>query len=170
MLRLYRPMKLTTLLSTVVALALSLTAHAESSVTISGVHNCCKKCDTGILNAVKSVKGAEAKTDGGKVTITAKNEATVKKAVEALLEAGYAGEGATGSGGSDAKVKTATVSGVHLCCGKCVTAAEKAVMATPGVTKHNATKGAESFTVEGDFSTKDLIAALNKGGLNGKVK
>ena len=57
-------MKLTTLLSTVVALALSLTAHAESSVTIAGVHNCCKKCDTGILNAVKSVKGAEAKTDG----------------------------------------------------------------------------------------------------------
>lgn len=161
-------MKLTTLITTVVALSLSLSARAES-VTISGVHNCCKKCDDGIIKAVKSA-GAEAKTDKGTVIITAADAAGAKKAVEALLAAGYAGKGAEAPAVADAKVKSATVSGVHLCCGKCVTAAEKAVMSVKGVTKHDATKGAESFKVEGDFSTAELAAALNKGGLNGTIK
>jgi bacterioferritin-associated ferredoxin len=161
-------MKLTTLITTAVALTLSLSLHAET-ITLTGVHNCCKKCDNGIQKAIKGA-GAEAKTDKGTVTITASDAAGAKKAVDALLAAGYAGKGAESTAGTTAKVKTATVSGVHLCCGKCVTAADKAVMATPGVTKHTATKGAESFTVEGDFTTKDLVAALNKGGLNGDVK
>ena len=168
LLRLYRPMKLTTILSTVVALAVSLSAHAET-VTLTGVHNCCKKCDDGIVKAVTSA-GAEAKTNKGTVTITAADAAGAKKAVAALLAAGYAGKGAEVPAVTDAKVKSATVSGVHLCCGKCVTAAEKAVLSVKGVTKHDATKGAESFKVEGDFSTAELAAALNKCGLNGSIK
>lgn len=161
-------MKLTILTTTIVALSLSLAANAET-VSLSGVHNCCKKCDDGIIKAVKSA-GAEAKTDKGTVIITASDAAVAKKAVAALLAAGYAGKGAEAPAVADAKVKSATVSGVHLCCGKCVTAAEKAVMSVAGVTKHNATKGAESFTVEGDFSTAALAAALNKCGLNGSIK
>lgn len=163
-------MKLTTLVTTLAALALSLSAHAESTVKVTGVHNCCKKCDNGILDAVKKVDGASAVTDKTTVTITAKDEATAKKAVESLLAAGYAGKGAEPAAIKDAKVKTATVGGVHLCCGKCVTAAEKAVLSVKGVTKHTATKGAETFTVEGDFSTQDLASALNKAGLNGSIK
>ena len=160
-------MKLTTL--TVLALAIGALAHAESTVTLTGVHNCCGKCDTGIVNAVKKVDGASAKTDKGTVTITAKDDATAKAAVASLLDAGYAGKGAEGTV-TDAKVKSATVSGVHLCCGKCVTAADKAVKSVAGVSKAEITKGAATFTVEGDFSTKDLLAALNKAGMNGSIK
>ena len=163
-------MKLTLLTTTLVALSLSLSVQAESTVKLSGVHNCCKKCDDGIQKAVTSVSGATVKTEKGDVTITAKDDATAKQAVSALLAAGYAGKGAEVPATADAKVKSATVSGVHLCCGKCVTAAEKAVMSVAGVTKHTATKGAESFTVEGDFSTAALASALNKGGLNGSIK
>ena len=164
-------MKLTTLVTTTVAaLALSLSVHAESTLTVTGVHNCCKKCDNGILDAVKKVDGASAVTDKSTVTITAKDDATAKKAVESLLAAGYAGKNAEPAAITDAKVKTATVSGVHLCCGKCVTAAEKAVLSVSGVSKHTATKGAETFTVEGDFSTQQLASALNKAGLNGTIK
>ena len=168
-------MKLTTL-TTIVALSLSLSsARAESTVKVTGVHNCCKKCDDGILNSVKSVEGASIATNKGDVTITAKDEETAKKAVAALLAAGYAGKGAEQATTGDdkvktARVKTASVSGVHLCCGKCVTAAEKAVMSVKGVTKHDATKGATTFNVEGNFSPKALVAALNKAGLNGIVK
>jgi copper chaperone CopZ len=161
-------MKLTTLLTTVAALSLSLAAHAET-VTLTGVHNCCKKCDDGIIKAIKSA-GAEAKTDKSTVTITASDAAGAKKAVDALLAAGYTGKGAEAPAVTDAKVKSATVSGVHLCCGKCVTAAEKAVLSVAGVTKHDATKGAASFKVEGDFSTKELATALNKAGLNGSIQ
>ena len=161
-------MKLTTLLTTVAALSLSVAAHAET-LTLTGVHNCCKKCDDGIIKAITSA-GAEAKTDKGTVTITASDAAGVKKAADALLAAGYTGKGVEAPAVADAKVKSATVSGVHLCCGKCVTAAEKAVLSVAGVSKHDATKGAKHLMVEGYFSTKELAAALNKAGLNGSIQ
>jgi copper chaperone CopZ len=158
--------------SILILLLTAATALAESSVTVTGVHNCCKGCDNGILKAVNSVEGASATTKKDEVTIKGKDDATVKAAISALLAAGYAGKGAEApvTEAQAAKVKSASVSGVHLCCGKCVKAADAAVKSVAGVTSHNAEKGSKSFTVEGDFSPKDLIAALNKAGLNGAVK
>jgi periplasmic mercuric ion binding protein len=161
-------MKINSLLVALAAVAVSVSLQAET-VKLTGVHNCCKKCDTGIIEAVKGA-GAEAVTNKGDVTITAKDAAGAKKAIDALLAAGYSGSGAEAPAVTDAKVKSATVSGVHLCCGKCVTAAEKAILSVAGVAKHDATKGAESFKVEGDFSTSALQVALNKAGLNGSIK
>jgi copper chaperone CopZ len=153
-----------------IALLFTAAAHADSTIKLSGVHNCCKSCANGISAAVAKVAGAEAKIDKRNVEVTAKDEASAKQAVASLLSAGYFGEGATAPEVTDAKVKTADVSGLHLCCGKCVTAAEDAIMGVAGVTKHNATKGAKTFQVEGDFSTKQLAAALNKAGLHASVK
>ena len=153
-----------------VTILLTAVAQADSTIKLSGVHNCCKSCANGISAAVAKVAGAEAKIDKRTVEITAKDDASAKQAVASLLSAGYFGEGATAPEVPDAKVKTAEVTGLHLCCGKCVTAAEDAILAVSGVTKHNATKGAKSFQVEGDFSTKQLVAALNKAGLHASVK
>ena len=144
-------------------------AQAESTLTLSGVHNCCGSCAKGITKAITGA-GATAEIDGTTVVITAKSDNAAKKAIEALLEAGYYGEGATAPEVSDKKVTAAKVGGVHLCCGKCVTAVEKAVKSVAGVSSHDATKGAESFTVEGDFSTKELAAALNKAGFSGNIE
>lgn len=149
--------------------AFTLSAQAESTVTISGVHNCCKGCAKDIDAAVTKA-GATAEIDDSTVKITAKTEADAKKAADALVAAGYFGEGATAPQVKDAKVKSATVSGVHLCCGKCVKAVEKAVKTVAGATTHSAEKEADSFTVEGDFSTAELAAALNKQGLSGSIK
>ncbi len=161
---------LTHLLVGAVALAaFVLSASAETSVTLSGVHNCCKGCAKGIDKAITGA-GATAEIDGETVVVKAKNDAAGEKAVAALLAAGYFGEGATAPEVADAKVKSAEVSGVHLCCGKCVKAVEKAVAACKGAASHNAEKGAKTFTVEGDFSTADLAAALNAAGLNGSIK
>ena len=152
-----------------ITFALALGANADSTVTLKGVHNCCKSCANGITKAVTSVSGATVALDKSTITITAKSEADATKATAALLKAGYFGEGATAGTASDAKVKSAKVSGVHLCCGKCVDAFNKAAKAG-GATKTDATKGAKTVTVEGDFSAKDLLAALNKEGFNGEVK
>jgi len=149
--------------------AFTLSARADSTVTISGVHNCCKGCAKGIEGAVTKA-GAASEIDGTTVKITAKTEAAAKKAADALVKAGYFGEGATAPEVANAKVKSATVSGVHLCCGKCVKAVEKAVKAVAGASSHTAEKGADSFTVEGDFNTAELAAALNKQGLSGSIK
>jgi hypothetical protein len=155
---------------TVLTLALGLGARAESTLTLTGVHNCCKSCDKGIVAAVAKVSGASATTDKTTVTITAANEADAKKAAASLVAAGYFGAGAEAPAVTDAKVKSATVSGVHLCCGKCVDAFNKAATATAGVKSTDATKNAESVKVEGEFSTKEFAANLNKAGFSGTIK
>lgn len=156
-----------------ILLALASTALAETKVTLSGVHNCCKKCTDGITKAVGSVNGTNATVEKTSVTITGTSAAEVQKAVDALVAAGYTGESDNAEvkvkpgAGADEKVSALTVSGVHLCCGKCVTAAQKAIQTVSGVKSDNATKGAESFKVEGDFNAKELMAALAKAGFTG---
>ena len=161
-------MKLTTLSVLLSCLALSISAQA-ATVSLTGVHNCCKSCEKGIQAAVAKVPGATVVAVKGNVTITAKDEATAKKADASLIAGGYAGAESKVPTVADAKVKVATVKGVHLCCGKCVTAVDNALKTVPGVTKHNATKGAASFTVDGEFSTAALSAALHKGGFSGGI-
>jgi copper chaperone CopZ len=73
------------------------------------------------------------------------------------------------TGAKGEKVKSLEVEGVHLCCGKCVKAVGTALGEVPGVTGNTATKGAKSFTVNGDFNDKDAFAALQKAGLTGQV-
>ena len=162
-------MKFTILSVLFASLALILSAQAEATIKLTGVHNCCGKCEKGIQAAVTKVEGATVVAEKDVVTITAKDEATAKKAEASLIAGGYAGKESVVPAVVDAKVKSATVTGVHLCCGKCVTAVEKAVKSVPGATSHTATKGAESFKVEGDFSTAALSAALQKNVLSGAI-
>jgi copper chaperone CopZ len=158
--------------------ALQITALAEVTAEITGVHLCCKGCVNGIEKAVGEVSGAKVAVDQGegKVTLTADDAATAQKAADALVAAGYFGEckdghvklkNATGAKGQ--KVQSLKVEGVHLCCGKCVKAVDEVVKAVPGAKDHNATKGAKSFDVNGDFSDKEFFAALQKQGLAGKI-
>src|SRR3954452_10576844 len=104
--------------------ALTTTASAAEA-TLTGVHNCCNSCKKGIDAAVTGA-GAKAKIDKSTITVTADDEAGVKKAVAALMAAVYLGAAAPPTAAaapaapSDAKAKSVTVEGVHLCCGKCV--------------------------------------------------
>ncbi|MGZ4965089.1 MAG: hypothetical protein ACXWC8_21245, partial [Limisphaerales bacterium] len=104
---------------------------ADSSITLSNVHLCCDKCVKGVDSAVSRVSGANAACDkaAGTVTLTASDKATLQKAVKAIIAAGYFGESSDASikmsnktGAKDAKVQLLKVSGVHLCCAKCVKA------------------------------------------------
>lgn len=159
------------------ALLLANPAFAEVTVTLEGVHNCCKSCTNGITKAVTSVKDVTAAAEGGTVTITAKTKASAKKAVEALLAAGYYGTGAeaektasTTTSAPAKKLTEATVSGAHLCCQKCANAMADAVKSVPGVTGHTVASKASTFTVQGEFTEADLLAAMNKAGFHGEVK
>lgn len=154
-------------------------AHAETTVTMTGVHNCCKSCTNGIVGAAKNLKDVTVTAEGKTVTIVAKQKSAAKKAYEAIIAAGYYGKAEGLEGGSEsksaaaadsAKVSKATVSGVHLCCKKCSDAAIKAVTAVAGVTTHSIASKAESFTVEGNFSKADLTAALHDAGFAGQIK
>ena len=169
--------RILTLASVIVAFAWSVQA-ADTSVKLSGVHLCCDGCVKGVDKALSSVTGAKAQSDkdAGTVTINAPDKATAQKAVDALVAAGYFGKSSdaaikvtANSGAKNGKVQSLKVTGVHLCCNKCVTSVTDALSKVPGVKGNTAAKGAESFEVTGDFNAKDAFAELNKAGLSGKA-
>src|SRR5262245_35885914 len=114
-----------------VLVALGATAQAaNSTVKLSNVHLCCNGCVKGADKAIAGVPGATAQSDkdASTVTITAPDTATAQKAVDALVAGGYFGTANDSaikvkakSGAKKKKVQSLKVSGVHLCCGKCVT-------------------------------------------------
>jgi copper chaperone CopZ len=164
-------MKTLATLLTIAASAISLTAYADSTLTVEGVHNCCKKCEKGITAAVTSVPGATAEIAKTTVTITAKSDADAKKAAEALGAAGYYGTGIDAPApAASGETASANVSGIHLCCQKCAEAINKAASTVPGVTKSGAEKTSKEFAVEGKFSPAELQAALLKAGFTCTVK
>ena len=166
-----------TLASVLVTLALTVAVRAETTAKISNVHLCCQSCVKGVEKAVADVKGVTATVDkdAGTVTLAGDDQASVQKAADALVAAGYYGKADSGiklasdSGATGKKVKTLKVEGVHLCCGKCVSAVDKAVKSVSGVEGDDAKKGADSFNVTGDFNDRDVMNALEKAGLHGKV-
>ena len=169
----------TTIVSIVAAFALVLSAQpAGVTAKLSAVHLCCQSCVKGVQAAVGKVQGATATADKdeGTVSLSGPDAATVQKAADALVAAGYFGKSSDASiklsnstGATGHKVQSLKVEGVHLCCGKCVTAVDKAVKSVSGVKSHTAEKNAESFEVTGDFNDKDVFTALQKAGLTGKV-
>lgn len=166
-----------TLASLITAVAFAISAQADE-VKLSNVHLCCPSCVKGVDKAVNAVEGAKAScdADAGTITLTAGDTAGLQKATDALVKAGYYGKSSdakikleANTGAKGAKVQSLEVNSVHLCCPKCVKAVDAALKSVPGVKEQTATKGAKSFTVTGDFTDKDVFAALQKAGLTGKV-
>jgi len=168
-----------TLASVVIALTVSLSAQAaEVSTKISDVHLCCQSCVKGVQKAVADIKGVtvDADQDAGTVTLKGPDKAGVQKAADALVAAGFFGKSSdagiklsSNTGATGKKVQTLKLEGVHLCCGKCVSAVDKAVKSVAGVKEHTAKKNAETFEVTGDFNDKEVLSALQKAGFTGKV-
>jgi len=166
-------------LSAIIASALELSAQAaDVSTKISDVHLCCQSCVKGVEKAVANVKGVTATVDkdAGTVSLTGPDAASVQKAADALVAAGYFGKSseagikmAADTGTKGKKVQSLKLEGVHLCCGKCVTAVDKAVKSVSGVKEHTAVKNAKLFEVTGDFNDQEVVDALHNAGLTGKV-
>lgn len=174
--------KLTLTVAALVA-SLSFAPAAETTVTLSGVHNCCNGCAKGITEAASSVKDVTVKPGGRNVMLTGKSKSALKKAVDAILAAGYfgkvSGEDAEKSPGGSASTalaakpkmtKSATVTGLHLCCGKCATAVNEAAKSVAGVTESDAASKADKVTIKGDFDANALEVALQGAGFNGKIR
>ena len=167
------------ILALIATSALATFASAETTAKISGVHLCCKSCVVGAEKAVAKVKGAtsEVDKDAGTVTISGADKHVAQAAVDHLVADGYYGKSDSSevtvkdvSGAKDGKVTSMKVDDVHLCCDKCATAAKKAVSKVKGVTGDTAEKKVTSFEVKGDFSPKEVMAALQAAGLTGKAK
>jgi periplasmic mercuric ion binding protein len=157
---------------------LSGAANAETKVTLSGVHLCCPACVSAVgktLKDVAGVKGECSQTDKT-ITITADNNETAQKAIDALAAAGFHGKPDNDAvkfkpvDAPTGNVKKLEVSGVHNCCGQCTKAIKAAVGKVKGVTSDNVVAKNDSFVVEGDFSAAELVEALLKEGFHVAVK
>src|SRR5436305_10300429 len=127
-------MKLT-IISIVTAATFILSASAETSAKITGVHLCCKSCVTGVEKALDKAPGVKAEIDAENSTLvlSGADTATVQKGADALVHAGYFGKSEnpdiklnSSTGALSRKVSSVKMENVHLCCGKCVKAAQKA--------------------------------------------
>jgi periplasmic mercuric ion binding protein len=154
-------------------------ALAETKVEVTDVHLCCPGCVKAVGSALKGVEGVtgvcnqKAKT----VTITAADDATAQKGIEALAAAGYHGRLETkavhfprDSGATKGKVSSLTLTGIHNCCGACCKAIKTAVKKVPGVTGDTAKPKGDTFEVTGDYEATELIRALHTAGFHVKVK
>jgi periplasmic mercuric ion binding protein len=165
--------------SAILGLALTVSVRAaDVSVKLAGVHLCCQSCVKGVQKAVGQVPGvtAEADQDEGAVSLTGPDTATVQKAVDALVAAGYFGKSGNAdikvnahTGARDQTVQSLQVEGVHLCCNKCVKSVNEALGSVTGVTANTAAKDAKTFTVTGNFNDKQVFDALQHAGLTGKA-
>ncbi len=164
-------------LATLLAVGFSAQA-ATVSIRITKVHLCCDGCVAGVQKAVATVPGVTATVEKatGLVALRGPDVATVQKAADALVEAGYFGQSSSRrvqmnnpTGAKGQKVPSLQVTGVHLCCDKCVKAVDGALKSVAGVKSHTAAKGAKSFEVAGDFNDQEVFTALQKAGLAGKV-
>jgi copper chaperone CopZ len=152
---------------------------SDVTVKITDVHVCCDSCVKAAQKAIATVDGAKGAIDKDEktVTLTGADKATVQKAANALVAAGYFGKSEDGSikmpmatGAKGKKVQTLKVEGVHLCCNKCVKAVNEALSGVDGVKANTAAKGAESFEVTGEFDDKAVFDALHKAGFSGKTE
>lgn len=156
-----------------IVLSFAAAAMADEKVTLSDVHNCCKKCTEGLKKAVAEAPGVTAEINKSTVVLNGASDADLQKAVDAIAAAGYTGVSdnekikVPTNEAPDEMVTSLTVTGTHLCCGKCVKAVEEAVKSVPGVKSDTAEKGAKSFQVNGDFNAKAVMTALSKAGFTG---
>src|ERR1041385_7434131 len=115
--------------SLILALTAAVSAKAESSAKLTDVHLCCQSCVKGVDKAVSKVEGVKATSDMDEktVSLTAPDTATLQKAVDALVAAGYYGKSSdpaikvsAETGAKDQKVQSLQVADTHLCCTSCV--------------------------------------------------
>jgi mercuric ion binding protein len=151
----------------------------DTKVELKGTHLCCPQCVRAVDSILKKVDGVTGKCDQklGTISITAKDDATAQKALDALAAGGFHGTTESkdlkikeDSGVSKGKVKTLTVEGVHNCCNACNKSITTAVGKVAGVNGNTAKAKSDTFDVTGDFEAEELIKALNDAGYHVKVK
>ena len=160
-------------------LAFVAAAPADTKVELKGVHLCCPLCVKSVAGILKGIDGVQGKCDqnAGTVTITAPDDKTAQKALDALAAGGFHGDTGNAdlkikedSGVKAGKVKTLTLTGVHNCCNNCTKGINAALKNVEGVSGNSAKAKSDTFEVKGDFDAAEVVKALNAAGYHVKVK
>lgn len=171
----------TMLLAAVAVVGSPLFVQAEDC-ELKGAHLCCGQCVkavAGVLGKVKGVTNAKCDREARTVKFTASNVKVGRQAMRRLANAGFYGKATVGGkpvrmpptgAKKGEKADSKTITGMHLCCGGCVTAATKAVKTVEGVSGATADRKKRTLTVKGkQFSVEAVMRALHKEGFAGRA-
>ena len=163
-------------------LGVSGTGLQAADVIVRGVHVCCGSCVSAVddsLGEVKGISAIGADANTKTVAFKAEDEATVKAGLEALAKAGFHGtvtvdkkemKFPSAEIKKGAKSNAVTFTGVHLCCGACVTGVKKALEEVKGLNQVEIDRTAKTVTAIGaDIDVAELVEALYKGGYHGEL-
>ena len=153
-------------------------ASAETKVTISDTHLCCRQCLTAVDATLKDMAGVTHKSDQGtkSIEITADSDANAQKAIDALAAAGFYGKLNNDKlkfkpvAANDATVEKIELAGIHNCCGQCNTAITSAVKSVNGVSGTSIKPRETTFAVEGKFKASEVVKSLLDKGFYVQVK
>ena len=169
--------RITTTVLALACVALTTAARAESTATLTKVHLCCKGCVAALEKSVAKVPEVKcvATQKEGTVVLTAADDKTLQKAVDAVAKAGFHGKldnkevKFAAVKVPDGKVQRLEVVGVHSCCPACTKAIKAALAKVEGVKGDNCEPKAKSIVIEGDFVAKDVIKAIEKAGFHASL-
>lgn len=154
------------------------------TITLSGVHLCCKDCEEAVLkipaNEKSPIPAGVTLTPDRKertIVIAAPSGKDAQAALRGVIAAGLYGK----SDNEAVKIadlkpdeftaSTMVLRDVHLCCGGCVKALAKAVESVDGVKSQDAKTGSTRVTVTGeDFKTYEVMQALREAGFGGSFQ
>ncbi|MDA1017216.1 MAG: hypothetical protein O3A00_22510 [Planctomycetota bacterium] len=158
-------------------------AAQADKVTVRGVHLCCGACVAGATKALDGIKGiSDIACDANSKTVNfvAADDDAAKAGLAGLAKDGFFGAAAHGKneikfpivpikkGSKSDKVK---FYGLHLCCGACVTGAQKSVQSLDNIMSIDIDRKEGTLTLSGkDIIVADALTALNKGGFYGSLK
>ncbi len=162
---------------------MSVSSAYADKVTIRGAHLCCGACVAGAEEALDGIKGISnvgCDVNSKTISFVASDEAAAKAGIEGLAKGGFYGAAAHGNkilsfpdAGAKKGVKNNKVKfhGLHLCCGACVTGAQKAVQDVAGLKTIDIDRKDGTMTLVGNsILVTDALKALNKGGFYGSLK
>lgn len=175
-------MKVTAIALTTVLLGLFASTASAIEVVVKELHMCCGQCvkiGDATLKDVKGVTDGKCDQAGKSCSFKAEDDKAATAGLEALAKAGFHGK-ATKDGKEaefpkadykEGKSNEVNITGVHLCCGACVTGVTKALKEVGGVKDVKADRAAGSVAVTGEnIDAKELFTALTKAGFHGNMK
>ncbi len=158
--------------------------EGEVTVTLSGVHMCCRDCEEAVTTAGANSRIAvdeavefEGDRSNDAIIVKAPNGKAMQNALKAVLATGFYGksdhETLKIADLKDAGIETNTMSvrDVHLCCGGCVKGVEKALKTVEGFEDSTVKEGSSRFIVTGEkLNPYTVMSALRAAGYGGSFQ
>ena len=159
-------------------IAFTSSALLADEVKVDGVHLCCGKCVQQAKAALSSVDGiskVRVNKDAETVVFEVTGKEAAQTGLKSLAKAGFYGspsiDGPVFKLDKSVKKDAVSVTGMHLCCGGCITSAVKAIEGVSGASDTDVSAKTGKIEISGaDIQLVAVLKALHAAGMHGTVE